>query len=93
LQNKLSFYVRDENYKQTLQKEETNVQRDIIRHILVGHPEGITDLEICNITGISRSSVTARRNELKDVEAIGFAKIITSDGDRLNTLWTIVNTC
>ena len=93
MQNKLSFYVKKDSYKKTLREEETNIQRNIIRHMLEAHPEGVTDLEICSLTGFSRTSVTARRNEIEGVQAVGFAKIIHESGDRLNTLWTIVNTC
>jgi len=90
MQNKLSWYVRDESYKQTLKEEETNIQRNIIRHMLEAHPEGVTDLEICSLTGFSRTSVTARRNEIDGVQAVGFAKIIHENGDRLNTLWSVL---
>jgi len=73
-----------------MNNESTGIQCNVIQKILQGHPEGITDLEICNITGFSRSSVTARRNEIPDMVAVGIAKI-TCDGeaDRLNTLWSI----
>lgn len=81
--------VRNHSYKQVIQQEDTNIQRNIIRHILMGHPEGITDLEICIITGFSRSSVTARRNEIPDVVAVGIAKIHDEYGDRFNTLWSV----
>jgi len=83
--------IRNINYKQTIQDEHTGLQRNVIQHILRGHPEGITDLEICILTGFSRTSVCARRNEIPDVIAVGFAKIITEFGDRLNTLWSIDN--
>lgn len=87
----LSKQIRDYSYKQVIQKEDTNIQRNTIRHILLGHPEGITDLEICVLTGFSRSSVTAHRNEIPAVAAVGYAKIIDEQGDRLNTLWSIVS--
>ena len=83
--------IRDINYQQIKNKEETNIQRNIIRHILVSHPEGITDLELESITGFKRSSITARRNEITGMVAVGYAKIIDKDKDRLNTLWSIDN--
>ena len=89
MQSLLSHYARDESYKQIMQREDTNVQRNIIRKILQSHPEGITDLELCIFTGISRSSVCARRNEIPEAVAVGFAKIQDEYGDRLNTLWSI----
>ena len=82
--------IRNISYKETMQDEQTGLQRNVIQHILRGHPEGITDLEICILTGFSRSSVCARRNEIPDVVAVGFAKIINNDGDRLNTLWSVI---
>jgi len=81
--------IRDINYIQTMERDDTNIQRNIIKKILEAHPEGITDLEICILTGFSRSSVCARRNEIQGVRPVGYAKIITVDGDRLNTLWGI----
>jgi len=49
-------------------------------------------MEIAVLTGISRSSVNARRNELSDVTAVGYAKYTDGFGkDHLNTLWGIVN--
>jgi len=83
----LGKQVRNINYKQAIQKEDTNIQRNVIKHIIHGHPEGITDLEICVLTGFCRSSVTARRNEIPEVQAVGIAKITDEYGDRLNTLW------
>ena len=91
IQSELPLIARDDSYRKTMQSEDTNIQRNVIRHILFGHPEGITDLEICILTGISRSSVCARRNEIPGVIAVGFAKIMGDDGieDRLNTLWSV----
>jgi len=97
MQTELRFYdkttdpetIRNINHRQALEREDTNIQRNIIRKMLKNHPEGLTDLEICNFTGFSRSSVTARRNEINNVKPIGYAKIVTADGDRLNTLWSI----
>ena len=90
MQSLLSHYARDESYKQVMQKEDTNIQRNIIRKMLQSHPEGITDFEICILTGFNRSSVTARRNEIREAIAVGIAKIQDEYGDRLNTLWSIV---
>lgn len=89
MQTDLSSYVRNESYKQVMQREDTNIQRNIIRKMLQAHPEGITDLEICVLTGFSRSSVTARRNEIQEAIAVGMAKITDEYGDRLNTLWGV----
>lgn len=87
---KLGKQVRNYSYKQITQDDRTDIQRNIIHKILQGHPEGITDLEICNITGFPRSSVTARRNEIPNVVGVGIAKIVCDgEADRLNTLWSV----
>jgi len=83
----ISEQVRNHSYKTVINKPDTNIQRNIIRKMLLAHPEGITDLEICILTGFSRTSVTARRNEIDDVCIVGIAKIQDENGDRLNTLW------
>jgi hypothetical protein len=83
--------IRDLSYHKAMQNPETSVQRNVIHKIIQGHPEGITDLEICLLTGFSRSSVNARRNEIPDVCPVGYAKIVDEYGDRLNTLWGIDN--
>jgi len=87
----LGKQVRNISYRQVMQKDDTNIQRNIIRKMLQAHPEGITDLEICVLTGFSRSSVTARRNEIPEAMAVGFAKITDKYGDRLNTLWGLID--
>ena len=84
-----SRVIRDINYFQSKNSDVSGVQRSIISKMIHAHPEGITDFEICAFTGFSRTSVTARRNEIYGVKPIGFAKIITEDGDRLNTLWGV----
>ena len=83
--------IRDYSYKQVINDTHTGIQRETVRNVILSHPEGVTDLEICVTTGISRSSVTARRNEIHNVVPVGIAKIRTYDGegDRLNTLWGI----
>lgn len=81
--------IRDINYIQTMERDDTNIQRNIIKKMLEAHPEGVTDLEICILTGFSRSSICARRNEIHGVKPVGYAKIIDEHGDRLNTLWGI----
>ena len=87
----LSEQVRDINYEQVMQSEHIKIQREIVKNILLEYPEGITDIEICILTGISRSSVTARRNEIKGMVAVGVAKIVDElNGDRLNTLWSVI---
>ena len=87
----LGDYVKKEAYKKVTVHGNTGIQRNIVYNIIKSHPEGITDLEICVITGFSRSSVNGRRNELDDVVAVGVAKIVDGWGDRFNTLWGIKN--
>ena len=91
MQTEISDYVKAVSYKQALQKPNTDGQRNIIKNIISSYPEGITDLEICLLTGISRSSVTARRNEIKNVFAVGIAKIHDKNRGRLNVLWGMNN--
>lgn len=81
--------VRNQSYKQTINEPYTDIQRKIIEREIFMHPTGITDLELCVRTGISRSSVTARRNEIPGVIPVGVAKITGECGDRLNTMWGI----
>ena len=91
MQTEIGDYVKAVNYEQVKKKEFTVNQRNLVKDIIRNHPEGITDLEICVLSGISRSSVTARRNEIRDVIAIGIAKIHDEFGDRLNILWGLDN--
>jgi len=99
MQTEISFFdekidpktIRDLSHYKAMQNPETSIQRNIIHKIITGHPEGITDIEICILTGFSRSSVNARRNEIPDVRPVGYAKVVGEDGDRLNTLWGIDN--
>lgn len=80
--------IRNINYIQKIDDENTSIQRNIVDKIISGHPEGITDIEICVFTGFSRSSVNARRNELIDIIPVGYAKYTDEYGkDHLNTLW------
>jgi len=91
MQTEISTFVKNDSYKKTQENPVTGLQRSIIYKILQGHPEGITDLEICILTGISRSSVCARRNEIPNVCAVGIAKIHDENyGDRFNTLWSVI---
>lgn len=86
----LSKQVRNHSYLVTMGKPDTDTQREIIESIIEDHPEGVTDTELCILTGISKSSVTARRNEIEGVIPIGIAKYVDCDGmDRFNTLWGI----
>ena len=86
----LGKQVRNISYKQTISNSHTDCQRNQIKETILAYPSGITDTEICVITGISKSSVTARRNEIPEVIPIGIAKITDKlCGDRLNTLWGI----
>jgi hypothetical protein len=80
--------IRNIEYHKTQNNEYTSIQRNIVDKIITGHPEGITDLEMCILTGFSRSSINARRNEIPDVIAVGYAKYTDEIGkDHLNTLW------
>lgn len=86
----LGKQVRNHSYMVTIAKPHTDTQREIIENIIWEHPEGITDTELCILTGISKSSVTARRNEIEGVISVGIAKYIDFDNvDRFNTLWGI----
>ena len=82
----LSKEIRNHSYKQIINDQNTDIQRNKIYNLLLEHPEGVTDLEICLLTGFSRTSVTARRNEIPDVIMVGIAKL---EGGRVNTLWGI----
>ena len=84
----LSRNIRNLSYSQVRRNGTADIQTEKIKAVIKQYyPEGITDFEICVLTGISKSSVTARRNELKDVYAVGIAKIKGEGEDRLNTLW------
>lgn len=86
----LGEQVRDISYSEIIMKEDTNVQRDIVYNAIQGHPEGVTDTEICILTDISKSSVNARRNELRRVVPVGVAIYTDEHGYcRLNTMWGI----
>ena len=94
MQTELDFIdskeVRDISYKAIIINNDTDIQRNLVYNAILGHPEGITDIEICLVTGISRSSVNARRNELKGVMPIGIAVYTDEYGYcRLNTMWGI----
>lgn len=84
-----SKVIRDISYKRVMVDDDTCIQRNIIYKMIQSHPEGLTDFEICVLTGFSRSSVCARRNEIPNVRPVGYAKIVDVFGDRLNTLWGI----
>lgn len=84
--------VRDISYKNIINQSHTDIQREIVGRIIASHPEGITDREICMMTGIRLSSVNARRNELSNIGAVGIAVYTDDHGDsHLNTLWGIEN--
>jgi len=91
MQSELSTFARDDSYVKTMNDKDTETQRKTIRNLLMSHPEGLTDTEICIHTGICKSSVNGRRNEIKDVVIVGLAKVINWDGgeDRLNTMWSV----
>ena len=83
-------FARDSSHKDTQGEKQSLIQRNLVYQIIRGHPEGITDTEISLFTGISRSSVNARRNEIKNIGVIGLATIFFEDGRcRLNTLWGV----
>ena len=84
----IPMFCKKTSYNQIKRSGMADIQREKVKQIICEHPEGITDLEICITCGISRSSVTARRNEIGGVFAIGIAKIVDEfEDDRLNTLW------
>ena len=86
--DKLSTIVKAISYEHAKAKEYTSTQRNIIDSIINDHPEGLTDIEICLLTGFSRSSVNARRNELEDVIPVGLAVYQDEHGNNhLNVLW------
>ena len=88
---RLSHTVKSISYHQIINKPHTIGQRETVRQTIMDHPEGITDREISIVTGISRSSINARRNELGDVGPIGLACYTDELGDlHLNTLWGII---
>lgn len=90
-QKTLAETIRDISFQQTIQEGKKRSQGEVIESILKQHPAGITDLEIMILTGYSRTSITARRNELGAIP-LGYAKIIFKDGtDRLNILWGLKN--
>ena len=84
----VSKMVRNISYEQVINDKDTDRQRDIVESIIDGHPEGVTDTELCILSGIQKSSVTARRNEIAGVEPISIAIYTGVDGrTRFNTLW------
>lgn len=85
----ISKQVRNLSHKQTMENPYTDIQRRIVEREILAHPAGVTDAEICVLTGISKSSVTARRNEIPSVIPVGIAKVKGENGDRLNTMWGI----
>lgn len=87
--DRISTKVRNHSYKQVQNSGMADIQRERVKQLILRHPEGITDTEICIHLRMAKSSVTARRNEIKEVCAIGIAKIVDIDGyeDRFNTLW------
>jgi transcription initiation factor IIE alpha subunit len=94
MQTELDFIdpkeVRDISYKTIIISKDTDVQRNLVYNAILGHPEGITDTEICILTGISKSSVNARRNELRRVVPVCVAVYTDEHGYcRLNTMWGI----
>jgi hypothetical protein len=94
MQTELEFIdpkeVRDISYKAVIINKDTDVQRNLVYNAIQGHPEGVTDTEICILTGISKSSVNARRNEIRRVVPMGVAVYTDEHGYcRLNTMWGI----
>jgi len=83
--------VRNISYEKTKNNPNIDIQLNKVNEVLKDHPEGVTDIEISVITGISRSSVNARRNELKNVDVVGIAVYTDENGDsRLNSLWGLI---
>ena len=81
--------IRDKTYVDN--QDAFITQREIIRKIILGHPEGITDQEISLFTGFSLSSVNGRRNELN---AIPINICIYTDergNSHMRTMWGIID--
>jgi len=55
-----------ESYLKHLESERGKSQMAIVFDIFRAHPEGITDKEIYQITGIFPSTVSARRNDINN---------------------------
>jgi hypothetical protein len=91
-QIKLSEAVRNWSYGKTKIETQIDRQRAIIEKVLLEYPEGITDREISQLTGISISSINGRRTEIKNVKPISIARIVfTDERDRFNIMWGIKN--
>ena len=89
----------DDDYKQqTISEHIRNVaylnnqngffnQRELVRKILLGHPEGITDQEMAEFTGLPLSSINARRNECNAI-VVGICCYEDEEGhSHLRCLW------
>jgi len=80
--------VRNANYHMNQDKFET--ERGLVLQTIIMHPEGLTDQEIADITGLRRSSVNGRRNELMHERLVRAVSIATyQDNGRtvVNVMW------
>jgi transcription initiation factor IIE alpha subunit len=85
----ISKSIRNASYQNA--KPRIGHEQQIVYTMLLQHPEGLTDHEIAELTGLSLSSVNGRRNELmhqKLVRSVGIATYNDNNSTlRLRTLW------
>jgi len=80
--------VRNANYH--INQEKFKNERALVLQTILMHPEGLTDREIADLTGLQRSSVNGRRNELmheKLVRAVGIATYRENGRTVVNVMW------
>ena len=80
--------VRNANYQ--MQKETFKSKREQVYSVLLQHPEGLTDHEISQLTGLSLSCVNARRNELYKKDMVCPVGVMRFKTNRPRTLWGTV---
>jgi len=82
--------IRDMNY-QELTTEEKTIQKQTILQIIKQYPEGITDKELEQQTGLPINIITARRNDLmhydKNVIPLTHATIPLNPKTIYRTMW------
>lgn len=82
--------VRNANYHMNEDKFKT--ERALVLQTIIMHPEGLTDREIADLTGLQRSSVNGRRNELMHeglVRPVGIATYDYEGRNVVNTMWGV----
>ena len=80
--------VRNANYH--LHQEKPHTERGLVLQTLIQHPEGLTDQETADLTGLRRSSVNGRRNELMHeglVHHVGVATYQDNGRVVVNVMW------